>query len=150
MMATYYPPVGFHFSVRFLFPDGEDDADMRFQTVSGLDIQVNTESIREGGENRFEHALPLRTQYSNLILRRGLLKDSKVVDWCLEAFKNLQFEPVDMTVSLLNTKHEPLMTWNIVRAWPLKWSVSEFNAEQSALVIETLELKYNYFTIQKS
>ncbi len=149
-MKAHYPPVGFHFNVRFLFPDGEDVADIDFQTVSGLDVQVNTESIREGGENRFERALPNRTQYSNLILKRGLLKGSKVIDWCLDSFQNLQFEPIDMVVSLLNAQHEPLITWNIVQAWPLKWSVSEFNAEQSALVIETIELKYQYFTILQS
>jgi phage tail-like protein len=40
------------------------------------------------------------------------------------------------------------MTWNVVHAYPIKWSVSEFNAEKSQLAIESIELAYNYFNIQ--
>lgn len=147
-MTDHYPPVGFHFRVDF---SGLADAgsEIYFQTVSGLDITVNTETIREGGENRFEHALPTGTTYGPLVLKRGMLRDSKVIEWCIESFRSLQFQPIDLTVTLLNDQHEPLMTWNFVRAWPTKWSVSEFNAEQNALVVETLEFKYNYFTVIK-
>jgi len=49
---------------------------------------------------------------------------------------------------LLNEEHEPLMTWNVVHAYPLKWAMADFNAEESKLVIETIELAYNYFKIQ--
>jgi phage tail-like protein len=150
-MLTEYslPPPGFHFSVHFLFKDGEQKTDIQFQSVSGLSIQVNTETVKEGGGNLFELALPNQVQYSNLVLKRGLMKDSRVADWCMKAFKDLFFEPVDIVVSLLNGQHEPLLSWNIVGAWPLKWSVSDFNAEQNALVIETMELKYKYFELKK-
>lgn len=39
------------------------------------------------------------------------------------------------------------MVWNIVGAYPVKWDVSEFNAEENKLAIETVELKYRYYTI---
>ena len=49
--------VGFHFAVTFNGL-GEKDLDARFQSVSGLDVKLDTEEIREGGENRFVHVVP--------------------------------------------------------------------------------------------
>ncbi|WP_299441151.1 phage tail protein [uncultured Aquimarina sp.] len=143
-MATYYPPVGFHFSVEFTgLSTGEKDH--QFQSVSGLTVDIETEEITEGGENRFKHKIPVRTKYPNLVLKRGLLVDSKVVDWCKKAVENFDFEPINLIVKLLNEKHEPLLSWNIVHAYPIKWSIADFNAEESKVVIETIELVYNYY-----
>ena len=141
-----YPLIpAFHFRVQFPEPDFAG-SDSSFQSVSGLEVAVDTESIREGGENRFEYALPTKTNYSTLTLNRGFLKGSAIVAWVKRAIQNLQMEPLNIQVSLLDTAHEPLLTWDVKHAWPKKWSVSEFNADNSALVIETLELHYLYFT----
>ena len=70
-MSSYYPPVGFHFRVVFEGPFG--DADMRFQNVSGLSAEIGTETLEEGGENRFSHRLPTTPKYPNLVLKRGML-----------------------------------------------------------------------------
>jgi phage tail-like protein len=142
---AYYPPVGFHFSVRFSISKTEND--LRFQSVGGLSVEYETETIKEGGENRFVHSLPVRTKYNDISLKRGLLTDSDVLKWCLEAFENRQFAPADLQISLLNEQHEPLKTWSVVQAWPKKWSVSDFNAEDNSLVIETLDLSYRYFKV---
>lgn len=142
---AYYPPVGFHFSVRFGISQTEND--IRFQSVGGLSVEYETETLKEGGENRFVHELPVRTQYAPLVLKRGLLLDSDVLRWCLNAFENREFAPSDLQISLLNEQHEPLKTWSVVWAWPKKWSVSDFNAEENSIVIETLELSYRYFKL---
>lgn len=143
-MATYYPPVGFHFSVEFTGL-GTSKKDHQFQSVSGLTVDIETEEITEGGENRFKHKIPVRTKYPNLVLKRGLLVDSEVVDWCKNAVENFDFKPIDLIVKLLNEKHEPLLSWNIVHAYPIKWSIADFNAEESKVVIETIEIVYNYY-----
>ena len=75
----------------------------------------------------------------------------------MEAIDNFDIQPRDLLVKLLHfqgpnplvQKIEPLVTWNVFNAWPKKWSVSEFNAEQNSIAIETLELNYSYFTLQK-
>ena len=74
-MASYIPPCGFYFRVEFVGIDGmEDDKEQRFQEVSGLSFEVETEELKEGGENRFVYKLPKRTKYPNLVLKRGLLR----------------------------------------------------------------------------
>lgn len=143
-MATYYPPVGFHFKVTFEL-DGLSDLDAQFQEVSGLSVEVEMESYVEGGENRFTHQLPSRTNYSELSLKRGLVTDSAVLDWCRSSVENFQFEPINLTVILLNEVHEPLASWNVIGCIPKRWEVSSFDAEQSTAVIETLQISYGYF-----
>lgn len=136
----------FHFKVEFLgLPTG--DADTRFQSVGGLSSSIETDSLREGGENRFEHALPTRTSYGDLVLKRGFLTTSSVLDWCQKAMRTLEIHPVDLNVVLLSPEHTPAMTWKVKGAWPKKWSVADFNAEASAIVIESLELGYQYFRL---
>jgi phage tail-like protein len=148
-MANYYPPVGFHFLVEFQGL-GTEQKDHQFQSVSGLSVDIETEEIAEGGENRFKHKLPVKTKYPNLVLKRGVLIDSKVIDWCKDAIENFEFKPVNLTVKLLNEQHQPLVSWNVVHAYPIKWSVEDFNAQESKLVVESFELTYNYFTTIKN
>jgi len=140
---TYYPPVAFHFKVEI----GADsaDQDIRFQEVTGLSAEVSTEEFREGGLNEYAHRLPTGAKYGNLVLKRGFIKDSKVAKWCRDAVENFVFDPKDVAVTLLNEEHEPLVTWNFLRAYPVKWSLSDFKAQENALAIESLELVYRMF-----
>ncbi|HCY41481.1 MAG TPA: glycerol acyltransferase [Prolixibacteraceae bacterium] len=142
-MSKYYPPLGFHFLVEFANQKDE----YQFQSVSGLSYNLGTEDITEGGENRFVHKLPLRPKYPNLVLKRGLLIDSELIDWCRSSVEDFSYSPTDIIIKLLNEEHEPLITWNVIHAYPVKWAVADFNAEESKIVIETLELTYNYFKI---
>jgi phage tail-like protein len=147
-MANYYPPVGFHFLVEF-DKLGTKEKDHQFQSVSGLSVDLETEEIVEGGENRFKHKLPVKTKYPNLVLKRGILIDSDVIEWCRKAIENFEFKPVDLTVKLLNQDHKPLMHWKVIHAYPVKWAVEDFSALESKIVIESFELAYNYFTLHK-
>lgn len=142
----YYPPLSFYYSVKFGISDEKNDA--RFQSVSGLSVEYDYESFKEGGENRFEHKLPVRTKFSDLVLKRGMLTDSTVLKWFLDAFRDRTFTPSELSVILMNEKSEPLRTWKIAHAIPKKWQISDLNANESAVVIETLELTYRYFSIQ--
>ena len=147
-MAKDYQFVGFHFSVDFGLEGSKDE--IMFQSVSGLNVQLDTESIKEGGENRFEHVMPVRSKSSNLVLKRGLYrpKESVVTKWCQNAFDNMVFKPTNLVVTLLNEKHEPLVLWKVIHAWPKNWKLGDLNAEKGEVLIETLELNYNFFTYQ--
>jgi phage tail-like protein len=151
-MATIYPPVSFHFKVEFGFKEEfhgvrANTNDIMFQSVSGLSAELQTEMIKEGGENRFEHELPVRSKFQNLILKRGVITDSSLIKWCLNTFQGLEIRPVDLEIKLLNEKHDPLMTWSVKQAWPKKWAVEDLNSMESKILIESLEMRYQYFTI---
>ncbi len=160
-IPRYSPPVGFHFRVRFL-GGNENSTDTYFQSVGGLSVQVQTETWKEGGENRFEHTLPVRTKYSDLVLKRGLFRptESEWTDWFKDTMelmsepssdrkKSKFMTPRDIFIELLNEKHEPLATWTVVHAWPKNWKINDLNAERGEVLIESLELNYNYFLYEK-
>ena len=136
-------PVVFHFKVEF--GPSSTDQDIRFQEVTGLSAEVMTEEFREGGLNEYAHRIPTGAKYGNLVLKRGFVNDSEIAGWCRDAVENFVFEPKDVTVTLLNEEHEPLATWNFRRAYPVKWSVSDFKAQENALAVESLELAYSNF-----
>ncbi|HTA26592.1 MAG TPA: phage tail protein [Bacteroidia bacterium] len=139
-----YPYTGFHFLVLFeLFPQLPND--FRFQEVSGLSVNVDLETYKEGGENRFVHRLPGRTQYSDLVLKRGFTLVSGVTAWCIDAVENYNYNPCNLIVSLLDSNHLPVSSWYVVNAIPIKYDISSFNAEQSQIVIESLTLRYEYY-----
>ncbi len=143
-MATYYPPVGFHFRVDIegLTADGND---VRFQEVSGLNVSVGEFTHNEGGENRFVHRFPDRVSYEKLVLKRGMLKGSKLISWFKDAVEGFSFDPKDVTVTLLNEEHQPLEAWSFIKAYPVKWAISGFNAQANEIVTETIDLSFQYF-----
>lgn len=147
-MAIIYPPTSFSFIVNGI--STLEGIDSQFQSVSGLSAEVETEEYIEGGENRFKHQLPTRTKYSNLILKRGMIQSSELIEWCKKSMVNLDFELKDLIITLNGGQESsaPLMVWKVIGAYPVKWEVSEFNAEENKLAIETVELKYKYFTIE--
>ena len=143
-MDLFYPQTGFHFSVVFeLFPQLPND--IKFQEVTGLNATMEMEAIKEGGENRFVHQLPGRTSYSELVLKRGRIMGSFVLQWCRNAIENFEFKPTNVLISLLDENHLPLYNWYVINAIPKKLEVSGFNAERSEIVIETMTLSYQYF-----
>lgn len=139
-------PVGFHFKVDFNIGD-IPFLNHGFQEISGLSVNMSTTEVAEGGENRFKHQIPERPKYSNLVLKRGLIIGSDVIKWCRDAIENYDFRRANVEIDLLNSLNIPVISWNVIDAYPVKWEVTTFNAEKSELVIETIELTYKYFNI---
>ena len=151
-MAAYYPPGSFNFKVEFNGVDGMGaDTEQRFQEVTGLSFEIETEELREGGENRFSYKLPKRARYPNLVLKRGMLTGTALLKWFKSAMSTYftvvvyDFKPADMLVTLLDEAGQPVAIWNVVQAYPVKWSTSDFRASENAVVVETIELAYQYF-----
>ena len=139
------PDIPFVFHFRVEVAGFSDDQDIRFQEVTGLSAEVGTEEFREGGLNEYAHRIPTGAKYGNLVLKRGLASGSALVDWCRKAVEDFDFEPKDVTVSLLGKNHDPLVSWSFSGAYPAKWSTSDLKAQDNALAIESLELVYRQF-----
>lgn len=146
-MAYFLPPVGFHFRVDFIGLSAGDD--VRFTEVNGLSMELGSEEVPEGGENRFVQKYPTRTRFPELVLKRGLLKNSLVWSWLHACMVDYNITPRTLDIMLLNESHTPLMVWHVVGAWPTKWAVSDLNANSNSYMVETLQLAYQYFTVDK-
>lgn len=125
--------------------------DAAFQEVSGLSKQMETEEVHSGGENRFSYRLPGRVKYENVVLHRGVaLSGAPLSLWCAGILDNDFAEPIvpkDVLITLYNAEHMPTMMWHFVKAYPVKWSMSDLKSQENALLIETIELAYRYYTL---
>ena len=140
---TENPPVGFYFMVTFLIGGFVPNLlDIRFQKVSGISSTMETTEVREGGENLFSLRLPTRMSYGNLVLERGMVIGSPLnVEFNL-AMSTMSFQPGNVLVMLLNASDLPVASWLFQETYPLKWSVSDLDANQSSVAIDTMELAY--------
>jgi phage tail-like protein len=145
-----YPPTAFHYAVRLA--GSQSAADSRFKEASGLGVELGVEEQVEGGENRFRHRLPTAPKYSNLVLKRGLLVAAQpFFNWCKETLQNnfaSRISPKGVQLVLLDEKAQPLKTWSLYNAFPVKWSTSDFNAVEGQVLIESVELTYQYFEVK--
>lgn len=137
------PPLAFRYSV-FFFMGGAvpNPLDIRFSKVSGLSSRIDTHSLNEGGQNLYTHRLPTRIQYENLVLERGMAVGSLLVAEFNATMSLFKFNPSNVLVTLLDETGSPISGWLFMTAYPVKWTVSDLNAEQNQVVVETMELAY--------
>ena len=139
--ANKYPPVNFHFKVEISgFP-----GDIGFQSVDGLKVSITETTYAEGGENTYTHRFPDRLKYGDLTLKRGMLIGSGLIQWFEAALQLFIFAPRDVTVTLMNSNHEPLDQWVFRNAWPKAWDIESFDAIGGKMAAESIVLAYQYF-----
>ena len=137
-------PAAFSFKVNVAGITGAYEGS--FQEVTGLTAKLGTETIKEGGENRFEHRLPNPPKYENLVLKRGMVLNSDLINWARKAIEEFSFKTTTVNVNLLDETSAPIASWSFKNAYPVALKVSDLKAQDNAIVIETLELSYSYFT----
>jgi phage tail-like protein len=140
----FYPPVGFYYQVLVDGISGVNEGN--FAEVSGINVSMQTEEIKEGGENRFVHQLPLRPVYERLVLKRGLVTSSPLIIWVSKAVQYFLFTPKTVSVNLLDANGDVLVTWTFTGAYPVAAKMSNLNAQENSVFFETIELAYSYFT----
>ena len=134
-------PVVFHFSVKL------GNSEISFSEVSGLETTIETKEVHSGGDNSTVYYLPDKIKYSELVLKRAVLKDSDpFFRWCISSMNSMtnafKITPKPIEVSLLNAENEPLATWTFNNAYPVKWIFSTLDAMKGEVMIETLSFKY--------
>jgi phage tail-like protein len=125
---------------RFLLEIGEI-TNGGFMRVKGLSREVKYESYREGGVNEYEHKLLTQVAYPVVVLERGLALDD-LWTWALAASDG-EVERKTIRIRLQDEANEKRWAWQIEHAVPVRWAVSDLDAQTSAVVMETLELAHH-------
>ena len=145
MADDFLLPVAFHFSVS-VDGKGVSASDAAFSQVSGLETEIETDNVYEGGENTFVHRLPKGRRQGNLSLVRGLaVGDDPLVTWCksvLEGTLATEIATATVIVKLLDADHAPIAAWSAQNCWPVKWQIAGFDAMENKIALETIELSY--------
>ena len=145
--AANNPAIGYRFGVEI---DGITEG--RFTECSGLEAKIDVEEYKEGGVNDFVHRLPGRRSFGTITLKRGLYASTQLWDWLNRTAtvdaKNDQIK--NFSIVLYDLEGAEYMRWNLIGAFPVKWSAAGFQAADSSVSLETLELTYQEFTMQAS
>jgi len=144
--ADGYPPSAFYFTV--VLGVSPSDTDSSFQEVSGITSELNTESVTEGGENRYVHTLPTGMKPRSLALKRGIAPfSSPLVQWCRSVFELDFAVPIvamPVRVYLMDATGSPVRAWLFANAYPIKWEVERFGSTKNEVAIENITLSYTY------
>lgn len=139
----------FYFSVTITGDSSASDA--AFQEASGFNAQLDVEEVASGGENRFKFRLPTAVTYQNLVLKRGVTTAaSPLVAWCKQIFSGGFAQPVvckNVLLNLLDQNGKTSMSWSFVKAYPVKWSIGDLKSQESSVLIESVELAYQYVDV---
>ncbi len=138
-----YPLSKFHFSVEW------GGTKIGFTEVSGLDVETELIEYRQGASPEYSKIkMPGLQKFSNITLKRGTFAtDNEFYDWYNTINLN-KVDRKDITISLLNEEHEPVVSWKVKNAWPLKVQSTDLKADGNEVAIETMEIVHEGLTIQ--
>lgn len=142
-MATNYPLVKFHFQVEW------GGTSIGFTEVSGLDIETEVVEYRHGASPEYSKIkMPGMQKFSNITLKRGTFEnDNEFFTWW-NSVKLNTIERRDITISLLNEEHDPVVTWKVKNAWPTKIQSTDLKADGNEVAIESMEIVHEGLSIQ--
>jgi phage tail-like protein len=130
------PATAFRFTVRFdNFPPAG------FSDCSGLSMETEVQEYREGGVNTHTWRFATRSKQANLTLKRGIVNKT-LWDWFQDIARGkMQFRNGSILV------HDPSgssdsLEFQILQAFPVKWSGPDLSAGQNNLAVETVEFAH--------
>jgi phage tail-like protein len=112
-----------------------------FARVKGLSRDIKHESYREGGVNDYEHKLVTQVTYPVVVLERGLALDD-LWQWAMDTADG-EVKRKTIRLRLQDEANDKQWAWQIEHALPVKWSVSDLDANASPVVMESLELAHH-------
>jgi len=107
--------------------------------VSGLQMEVETESYEEGGVNDFIHNFPKRTKYQPLVLKRGITDLDDLWSWYKDV-RTGTIERKNIAVILMDSTESDKWRWTFQGAYPVKWTGPELKADSNTVAFESVEL----------
>jgi len=124
-----------------------------FMEVHGLSVEVDVQSIEEGGQNEFVHRVPGRMKWPNLVLKRGVTENDALFTWFKkssgEGFSGANNRLARTTghLTLVDAQRKRVREWAFYGAFPVKWSGPTFAATSNSVATEELEIAHHGFRV---
>lgn len=146
---TDYPLTKFHFQVEWGEGGNTDEQDLRFTEVSGLDVEIEMIEYRDGNNPEYSKVkMPGMVKYSNVTLKRGMFKGLGTYGAWYNTIVMNQVERRTVTIKMLNEEHQPVVTWRLNNAWPVKIQSTDLKGDGNEVAIESMELAHEGLTTE--
>ncbi|MEG3788851.1 phage tail protein [Lysobacter sp. CCNWLW3] len=138
-----YPLPKFHFEVQW------GGTRIGFTEVTGLEVSTDKIEYRDGASKEYHKIrMPGMQTFGDLTLKRGIFAgDNEFYEWWNSVALNT-IQRRDITISLLNENHEPVVIWKVKNAWPTKVTSTDLNSSGNETAIETLVLAHEGLTME--
>jgi phage tail-like protein len=142
-MAKTYPLPAFHFIVDW------GGTNVGFTEVTGLTYEIQAIEYREGSSPEFHVTkMPGIQKFNNITLKRGVFAtDNEFFAW-VNTVKMNTIDRRDITIKLLNENREPVMSWKVKQAFPVKLEGPSLKSSGNEVAIESIELAHEGFTLE--
>lgn len=116
-----------------------------FSEASGFDASIDVIEYREGDMVTTPLKIPGLKKYGNITLKQGLADSMELYNWIMEGI-NGAVQRKTITITLLDEEEAPAASWQVINAWPVKYTAPDFNATASEIAIESLEIAHEGLT----
>jgi len=149
--STKDPIQAFRFQVRI--PAVSTSGNIGFVTVSGLNRAVDVVEYREGIDAITVRKMPGLVTFDNITFTRGMLKgDELLADWFDKMNNTLNLENnliggkdfrTNIEIDVLDRQDSaPFKRYQVINAFPVNLSFSDFDANAGDAVIQTMEVAH--------
>ena len=114
----------------------------QFSEVTGLGAKLEVLAHPEGGRNDYVHQLPIRHDYTTLVLRRGMVRDPGLFFWYQAGLTQSIGARRDGAIVLLTPAGVPAIGWIFRGGLASAWKGPELRATDNAIAIEAIEITH--------
>ena len=118
-----------------------------FREARGLTVVHEVLGFSEGGMNDREHKLVGAARYSPIVLSFGSSSSTALFDWVKAAIGG-QIQRKNGSIMALDQIGDVVCRWDFMEAWPSNYSGPSFDARDSDVAIERLELSHRGFDMK--
>ena len=127
---------------------------VRFQEVSGLEVEIEYAQYRSGGSEGFSvvNVGGIQKFSGTLTCKKGIIEDDEeIMELITEMLDEKGYyqedDKFDITIELMNAEGETIMAWLVEGCAPKKFTAPAFNAMENKIAVETMEFAYDSFTV---
>lgn len=117
-----------------------------FSECNGLELGIDIEEYKEGGNNGTVLRFPTRAKWTNLKLKRGIALSDDLWLWHYGFVEGIVARR-DGVVTLQDEQQNPVKMWSFTRGLPVKWTGPSLNAAQSQVAFEEIEIAHEGLTL---
>lgn len=117
-----------------------------FSECTGLEIGMDIEEFKEGGNNGTTLRFPTRVKWTNIRIKRGIALSDDLWQWHY-GFVQGTVSRRDGVITLLDETQSPVKVWSFKRGLPVRWTGPSLNATQSQVAFEEIEIAHEGLTL---
>lgn len=116
-----------------------------FSEVTGFEASMDVIEYREGNEVTTPRKLPGLTKYGNITLKWGATDSIELYEWIQECVEGT-IERKTITIIALDEEGQDVATWQVIEAWPIRYTAPSFNGTGNEVAFEMIEFAHEGMT----